>query len=227
MIFSFFSFLFDITYLQSSTLIHFSFHFASSAYSFRSNQHNYTLLAPHTLTWSNPRLLICVSKPMMLLLMIPDYKHKNRIPKIIFFYPFPPLLYLVSLPSSFRISPPFLSLPLPYFSTLIPHVLNCLSLLTAHSAPSFLSFHSIPVFSLLDPTSKSPHHFSFCYTLSPQVLRNFLIHLSDFLLYLDSLMLSLLSYLSVSLSISLSSTFIYLPFALNLSASSLAYPFLL
>jgi hypothetical protein len=178
MIFSFLSFLFDITYLQSSTLIHFSFHFASSAYSFRSNQHNYTLLAPHTFIWSNLRLLICVSEPIMLLLIIPDdYKHKNRIPKIIFFfYPFPPLLYLVSLPSTFRISPPFLSLPLPHFSTLIPHVLNCLSLLTAHSAPSFLSFHPIPVFSLLDPTSKSPHHFSFCYTLSPQVLRNFLCH---------------------------------------------------
>jgi hypothetical protein len=116
MIFSFLSFLFDPTYLQSSTFIHFSFHFASSAYSFRSNQHNHTLLAPHTFTWSNLRLLICVSEPIMLLLIIPD-DYKNRIPKIIFFfYPFPPssvscfpsvfIPYFSPIP--FSPSPPFL-----------------------------------------------------------------------------------------------------------------------
>jgi hypothetical protein len=42
---------------------------------------------------------------------------------------------------------PFLSFPLSHFPTSISHVLNCLSLLIAHSAPSFLSFHTIPVFS--------------------------------------------------------------------------------
>jgi hypothetical protein len=45
---------------------------------------------------------------------------------------------------------PFLCLPLSHFATSIPHVLNCLSLLITHSAPSFLSFRLIPVsFSLL------------------------------------------------------------------------------
>jgi hypothetical protein len=48
----------------------------------------------------------------------------------------------------------------------------------------------------------------------------------SFLLYMDSLILSLLSCLFVSLSPSFSSTFIHLPFALNLSTSSLLYPFL-
>jgi hypothetical protein len=71
-------------------------------------------------------------------------------------------------------------------------VLNCLSRLIAHSAPSFLSFRLILVF-------------------SP---------------YLDSLILSLLSCLFVALFLSLSSTFIHLPFALNLSTSLLTYPFL-
>jgi hypothetical protein len=52
-------------------------------------------------------------------------------------------------------------------------VLNCLFLLIAHSAPSFLSFHSIRVFSILVPTSKSRHHFSFSCTHS---LWNFFCH---------------------------------------------------
>jgi hypothetical protein len=39
-------------------------------------------------------------------------------------------------------------------------VLDRLSLLITHSASSFLSFHPIPVFSLLVPTSESRHHFS-------------------------------------------------------------------
>jgi hypothetical protein len=51
---------------------------------------------------------------------------------------------------------------------------SIVSFFIAHSAPSLLSFHSIPVFSLLVPTTKSRHHFSFFYTLSFQVLRNFL-----------------------------------------------------
>jgi hypothetical protein len=76
-----------------------------------------------------------------------------------------------------------------------------------------LSFHTrtLPVFPLLVPTSKSRHPFSFFCTLSPQVLRNFLCHnLSAFLLYLDSLILSLLSCLFMSLSLSLSSIFVLL-----------------
>jgi hypothetical protein len=51
-----------------------------------------------------------------------------------------------------------------------------LSLFIAHSAPSFLFFHSIPVFSLLVPTFQLRHHVSLSCTLSPQVLRNFLCH---------------------------------------------------
>jgi hypothetical protein len=75
----------------------------------------------------------------------------------------------------------------------------------------FLSFHPIPVFSFLVPVSESRHHFSFSCTLSYS------------LLYLDYLIISLLSCLSVSLSLALSSTFTHLPFALNLSTSSLPY----
>jgi hypothetical protein len=53
---------------------------------------------------------------------------------------------------------------------------SIVSLLTAHSAPSFLSFRPIPVFSLLVPTTKSRDDLSFFCTLFPQVLRNFLCH---------------------------------------------------
>jgi hypothetical protein len=52
-------------------------------------------------------------------------------------------------------------------------VLYYLSPPIAHSTPSFLSFHPIPVFSLLIPTSESRHHFPLFCTLS-QVRRNFL-----------------------------------------------------
>jgi hypothetical protein len=55
-------------------------------------------------------------------------------------------------------------------------VLDYLSLLIAHSARSFLSFHPIPVFCLRVSTSESRHHFSLSCTLSPQVLLNFLCH---------------------------------------------------
>jgi hypothetical protein len=85
----------------------------------------------------------------------------------------------------------------------------------------FALLHPIPVVSLLFPTFDSRHHFSLSCIISPQVLRNLLSYT-----IIDSLILSLLSCLSVSLSFSLSSTFLHLPFALNLSASSLAYPFL-
>jgi hypothetical protein len=95
-------------------------------------------------------------------------------------------------------------------------VLNCLSLLIAHSAPSFLSF-----LQYLLSLSSFPHLNLATIFLS---LAHSLPRYS--LLYRDSLILSLLSCLSVALSHSLSSTFIHLPFALNLSASSLANPFL-
>jgi hypothetical protein len=93
-------------------------------------------------------------------------------------------------------------------------VLNCLSLLIAHSVPSFLSFHPIPLFTLLVLTSKSRRlHFSFICTLSSQVLRNLLCTLilpvvSEFLI------LSLLSCLYVSLFLSLSSFLLLLVFPL-------------
>jgi hypothetical protein len=61
-----------------------------------------------------------------------------------------------------------------------------------------------------------PHVLDFLLHSLPQALRNFLCHTPPyFLLYLDSLILFLLSCLSVSLSLSLSSTFTHLPFALN------------
>jgi hypothetical protein len=86
---------------------------------------------------------------------------------------------LSSIISPFRLHSVFFP-SLSHFATSIPHVLNCLSLLIAHSAPSFLSFRPVPVFSFLVPTSKSRHHFSFFSTLSPQVLRNFLCHIHTF-----------------------------------------------
>jgi hypothetical protein len=114
-------------------------------------------------------------------------------------------------------------LPAPFSPSLVfryihSSVLNGLSLLIAHSAPAFLSFHPIPFFSLLVHTSKSRHHFSFfLHSFSPGIPEFPVIHFPYFLLNLDSLILSLLSCLSVSLSLSLSSTFIHPPFALNLS----------
>jgi hypothetical protein len=127
---------------------------------------------------------------------------------------------LSSILSPFRLHSIFLPASFPpssHFATSIPHVLDYLSLLIAHSARSFLSFHPIPVFSLLVPTSESRHHFSLSCTLSP--------YTPCCILYLDSLILALISCLSMSLSLLLSSIFIHLLFALNLSTSSLAYPF--
>jgi hypothetical protein len=114
---------------------------------------------------------------------------KITIPKIIFFpipHPFLFLLFsassisLSSILSPFRLHSVFLPVPfsssLSHFATSIPHVLNCPSLLIAHSALSFLFFHPIPLFYLLVPTSKSRHHFSFFCSLSLQVLQNFPCH---------------------------------------------------
>jgi hypothetical protein len=94
-----------------------------------------------------------------------------------FFFSLPYLFHPSYLSSVFiQYFSPFLSLSFSHFGTSNPHVLDCLSLVISHSAPSFLSFHPILVFSLLLPTSKSRHHFSFFCTLSLQVLRNFLCH---------------------------------------------------
>jgi hypothetical protein len=149
------------------------------------------------------------------------------------FLSIPPLPYLFHpsyLPSVIQYFSPFLSLPFSHFSTPIPHVFNCLSFFTlvAHSAPSFLFFHPMSVFSL----SSFPHlHLAITFLSCALSLPRYygissVVYLSYFLLYLDSLILSLLFCLSGSLSLSLSSTFTHLPFAFNLSTSSLAYPFL-
>jgi hypothetical protein len=101
-------------------------------------------------------------------------------PTHFFFHSVSPLPYLFHpsyLPYVFiQYFSSFLSLRLSHFATSILHMLNCLSLLIAHSAPSFLSFQPIPVFSLLLPTSESRHHLFLSCTLSPQVLWNFLCH---------------------------------------------------
>jgi hypothetical protein len=143
-------------------------------------------------------------------------------PTPFFFHSVPPFPYLFH--PSYQFSTfvqyffPFLSLPLSHFTTSIPLLLNCLSLLIAHYAPSFLSFYPIPVFSILVPISKS---LSLAVSLPRYSGVSAVIHLSYSLLYLDSLILSPLSCLSVSLSLSLNSTFIHLSFALNLSTSFL------
>jgi hypothetical protein len=96
-----------------------------------------------------------------------------------YFYPLPLSISILSVP---------LSLSFRYIHS------TSLSLLIAHSALSFLSFHPIPIFSPLVPTSKSLPTYSGISSV---------IHLSCILLYLDSLILSLLSCFSVFLSRSL------------------------
>jgi hypothetical protein len=108
-------------------------------------------------------------------------------------------------------------------------VFDRLSFLVAHPAPSFFFFRPRPVLHL----SRFPHlnlaiiFLSFARSLSRYTGTSSVAHLSYSLLYLDSWILTLFSCLSVSLSLSLSSSLIHLPSSLNLSTSSLAYPFLL
>jgi hypothetical protein len=69
-------------------------------------------------------------------------------------------IHVISLPFSFSISPR----SFPSLSLILLHPFHMCSILSlsffiAHSAPSFLSFQPIPVFSLLVPTSKSRHLF--------------------------------------------------------------------
>jgi hypothetical protein len=59
-----------------------------------------------------------------------------------------------------------LSLPLFHFVASIPRVFDYLSLLIAHSAPSFLSFRPIPEFSPRSHISISPLFFSPLHSLS-------------------------------------------------------------
>jgi hypothetical protein len=148
----------------------------------------------------------------VLTVLCKKYNSKKKFflsPTSFLFHSVPLFLYLVHpayLPSGFirYFSSSFLSFSFRYIHSTCAQL--SLFLLVAHSAPSFLSFRPIPVFSLLVSTSISRHHFSLFCTVSPQVLRNFLC-------YTPSLILSLLSCLSVSLSLSISSTFIHLSFA--------------
>jgi hypothetical protein len=71
----------------------------------------------------------------------------------------------------------------PSLSLISLHVLDHLTQLAAHPAPSLFSFSLIPVLSLLVPTSACRHHFlSFLYTGISSVT-----HLSYSLFYLSSL----------------------------------------
>jgi hypothetical protein len=152
-------------------------------------------------------------------------------------FPFPSLSFpppssksLSFIQSPFRLHSVFLPVPFPPSLSFRSIHSTCAQLsFSPHSTFStfFLSFHPIPVFSLLIPTSESPHHFSFSCTLSPQVLQNFLCHTPLILPVVPRLSDSFPSLLLVRVfSLSLSSTFIHLHFALNLSTSSLAYAFL-
>jgi hypothetical protein len=114
-------------------------------------------------------------------------------------------IHPISPSSLFGISPGSFLSPLSHFAKYIYSTCAqlSLSLLIAHSLPSYLS-PSNTCFLFLVPTS----FFSlFRYSGISSV-----IYLSYSLLYLDSLILTLLSYLSMSLSLSLSFTFIHLPF---------------
>jgi hypothetical protein len=82
------------------------------------------------------------------------------IPKIIFLIPIPTPLLLYHFPPF-----PYLFHPCYLPSIFIQYVFPFLSLPLSPSS-------SIPVFSLLIPTSESHHRFSFSCTLSPQVIRN-------------------------------------------------------
>jgi hypothetical protein len=134
------------------------------------------------------------------------------------------LIYLIALPSSFCISPrsfPSLNLislhPFHICSIVSLSSLHILHLLSSSSIKYLVSLSSFPHLHLaiivLSLVLSLPRYFS-------------VIYLSDSLLYLYSLILSLVPCLSVPSSLLLSCTFIHLPFGLNLSASSLAYPLL-
>jgi hypothetical protein len=113
------------------------------------------------------------------------------------------------LPISSSILPPLFHISFIHPISLPSHVLNCLSLLIAHSAPCFLSFRLIPVFSLLVPTTKSRHHFSLFCTLSLQALRNFLCHTPLILLVVSGFFDSFPSFLLFYVFIPFTQLYLY------------------
>jgi hypothetical protein len=128
-------------------------------------------------------------------------------PTHLYFYSFPPLPYLFHatyLPSAFaQYFSPVLSLPLSHFVAFAPHVLDRLTLLSAHPAPSLLVFRPVPVLSLLVPASKPCHHFPLFRALSPQVHRNILCRASLILPVVPGFSNSLSSLLLVRVFVSL------------------------
>jgi hypothetical protein len=103
-------------------------------------------------------------------------------------------------------------------------MLDCLSVSLSHC--TFCTFFPLLPSNTCFLPPRSYIFLSLAFSLPRYSGTSSVIHLSYFLLYLDSLIFSLVSCLSVYLPLSLSSTFIHRPFALNLSTSSLTYPFL-
>jgi hypothetical protein len=135
-------------------------------------------------------------------------------------------MHPVSLPSSFSIS----SRSFASLSLISPHPLHIWSIVSLSSRHILYPLASSSVQYLFSPSSFLHLNLAIIFlSLALSLFRytetSSVMHLSYSLLYLDSLILSLLSCLSVSLS--LSSALIHLPSALILSTSPLAYPFLL
>jgi hypothetical protein len=145
--------------------------------------------------------------------------NKNTTPQInifptptpFFFNPSPSLPYFFH-PSPFRLHSVFL--PVPFSPSLLFRYIHstCAELsLSPHSTfyTFFFSFHPIPVFSFLVPTSKSRHHFSFFCTFSPQVLRNLLCHTSLILPVVSGFFDSFPSFLSVCIFVLFTQLYIH------------------
>jgi hypothetical protein len=144
--------------------------------------------------------------------------HKHKIypfqkTQFVLFSPAPLVLYSFSpLPFLFHLSPcrlRYIFLPVP-FSLISPHVFDRPTVLALPPAPSLFSFRPIPVLSLLVLTSETCHHSFFSLT-----------HSLPSLLYFDSLILSHLSYLSVSLFLYLTIHFLFVHLLAGSSFSSL------
>jgi hypothetical protein len=115
---------------------------------------------------------------MLYLFTVRVLSKEITIPKIITFFLSIPHPFLLPFCLSFSISlssilSPFclhsVFLPIPFAPSLSFRYIHstCAQLsLSPRSTPSFFSFRPIPVLSLLVPTSKSRHHFSFFCTLS-------------------------------------------------------------
>jgi hypothetical protein len=153
-------------------------------------------------------------------------------------FPFcPPLLSFFILSPLFHISfiHPISIPPVPFSPFLSFHHIHstCVQLsLSPHTCSTFCTFFPLLPSNNCFPSFSFPHlHLAIIFLSCALSLPRYygissVVHLSYSLLYLDSSILSLLSCLSVSLCLSPSSTLTHLPFALNLSTSSLAYPFL-